>query len=88
MLRCTPVDVSSTACASLDGCSSSIGSRGSTVAISVLASNPFFVCWTGSHRAMGALAGPVMGPVLRPLSEDPNPEVRAAAITALKVWGM
>ena len=39
-------------------------------------------------RAMGALAGPVMGPVLRPLAEDPNAEVRAAAAAALKVWGM
>lgn len=58
LLRCTPVDVSSTACASLDGCSSSIGSRGSTVAISVLASNPFFVCWApgASHLAAGGAA--------------------------------
>ena len=58
LLRCAPVDVSSTSCASLDGCSSSIGARGSTVTIGVLASNPYYVCWApgASHIAAGGAA--------------------------------
>lgn len=37
-------------------------------------------------RAVAALAGPVMTPVLRPAETDPNPEVRAVAIAAIELW--
>lgn len=62
LLNCTPVQVSSAGTASLDGgapSSSSSGRAGSsTTTVSVLASNPYFVCWTagGSQFAAGALA--------------------------------
>ena len=62
LLNCTPVQVPSAGAAGLDGGTPSTSSSGrsgsSTTTVSVLASNPYFVCWTAgaSHFAAGALA--------------------------------
>ena len=66
LLNCTLVTVSATGCCSLNGCHGSASgpgcairpSRGSSVAVSVLASNPYFVCWAsgGAHSAAGGLS--------------------------------
>lgn len=65
LLNCAPTSLSSSGCASLDGCSSdssSAGGRGSTVSVSLLASNPYYVCWAtgGAHAAAGGLAAVVV----------------------------
>ena len=59
LLNCASAAVSPAGCASLNGCSSSgAESRGSSVAVSLLASNSYYVCWApgGAHNAAGGLA--------------------------------
>ena len=61
LLNCASATVSPAGCASLNGCSSSrssAGGRGSSVAVNLLSSNPYYVCWArgGAHNAAGGLA--------------------------------
>lgn len=59
LLNCAPTILSPAGCASLNGCSSNGGgSRGSTVSVSLLVSNPYYVCWAtgGAHNAAGLIA--------------------------------
>lgn len=59
LLNCAPTIVPSAGCASLNGCSAGHArGRGSTVSVSLLASNSYYVCWAagGAHAAAGALA--------------------------------
>ena len=53
LLVCETIPTNPTALAALDG-GGAISSASPTV--SVLSSNPFFVCWKGSHRAAGGVA--------------------------------
>ena len=59
LLNCSFNSVSAAGCSSLTGCSGSISTAtGSTVSVRVLASNPFYVCWTGgsAHITAGSVA--------------------------------
>ena len=63
LLNCASAAVSPAGCASLNGCSGGTGSngdggRGRLVAVSLLASNPYYVCWAtgGAHYGAGGLA--------------------------------
>ena len=59
LLNCNAASVSLDGCSSLNGCISGSGrGRGSNVAVNVLASNPFYVCWApgAAHFAAGALS--------------------------------
>ena len=54
-LNCVPTEMTTTALASLDGGSTvDLSAKSETVTVKVLVSNPFFVCWTGSHFTIGA----------------------------------
>lgn len=56
LFNCAPAAVSPSGCASLNGCSG--GAKGSTVPVRILASNPYYVCWStgGAHSVAGGLA--------------------------------
>ena len=61
LLNCTAASVSLTGCSSLDGCTgggSGSRGRGSTVAVRVLVSNPYYVCWApgAAHITAGGVA--------------------------------
>lgn len=60
MLNCTPVIISTSAVAALDGGSGAPAStsRGDTARLLVLSSNPAYLCWsrTGAHLPAGVLA--------------------------------
>lgn len=53
LLVCVATPTTPTALASLDGGGDTSASGGS---VSVLVSNPYFVCWRGTHSAAGAFA--------------------------------
>ena len=58
LLHCETVTLTAAAVLTLDGGSglAGSGSGGGTVTLPVLAKDPFFVCWAGSHTPAGALA--------------------------------
>ena len=59
LLNCNAASVSLDGCSSLNGCVSGSGlGRSRNVAVNVLASNPFYVCWApgAAHFAAGALS--------------------------------
>lgn len=55
LVNCQTATMTSTAAASLDG-GPSVPANGGSVTLSVLANDPFFVCWSGSHTLAGSIA--------------------------------
>jgi hypothetical protein len=64
LLYCTPIPLNEIAVKVLDGGSSiAVGPTG-TVSVSILASDPFFVCWASSGRHLGAATFAVIAMVI------------------------
>lgn len=56
LLHCETVTLTAAAVLTLDGGSGLAGGGGGSVTLPILAKDPFFVCWAGSHTPAGALA--------------------------------
>jgi len=66
MLSCSPVQLTRASLLALDGGSSYIGNMSptrsvDTTTVQLLNSNPFYICWKGSHQPVGIFAACVVG---------------------------